>query len=55
MEKMTLQKRLNSLNPIANIINAMTVEALIKQAGGSIPKSMVVDIMKLVVRVKSLW
>jgi beta-galactosidase len=39
---------------MARIMNAMTVEALIKQAGGSIPKSMVVEVNKALNQVKKV-
>jgi beta-galactosidase len=39
---------------MAKVMNAMTVEALIKQAGGSIPKSMVVEVNKSLNRVKKV-
>jgi beta-galactosidase len=47
-------KKVKQSKSMAKAMNAMTVEALIKQAGGSIPKSMVVEVNKSLNRVKKV-
>ncbi|MFC4323729.1 glycoside hydrolase family 2 protein [Litchfieldia salsa] len=47
-------KNVKQSESMARIMNAMTVEALIKQAGGSIPESMVIEINKALNKVKKV-
>lgn len=47
-------KNVKQSESMAGIMNAMTVDALIKQAGGSIPKEMVIKVNKALNRVKKL-
>jgi beta-galactosidase len=47
-------KKVKQSKSMAKAMNAMTVEALIKQAGGSIPKLMVVEVNKSLNRVKKV-
>ncbi|WP_088104807.1 glycoside hydrolase family 2 protein [Halalkalibacter urbisdiaboli] len=47
-------KNVKQSESMARIMNAMTLEALIKQAGGSIPESMVVEINKSLNKIKKV-
>jgi beta-galactosidase len=47
-------KHVKQTETMIKIMNAMTVEALIKQAGGSIPKSMVVQVNKALNQIKKV-
>jgi beta-galactosidase len=47
-------KNVKQSESMAKIMNAMTVEALIKQGGGSIPESMVIEINKALTKIKKV-
>ncbi len=47
-------KNVKQSKSMAKIMNSMTVEALIKQAGGSIPRSMVVEVNKALNKIKKV-
>ncbi len=47
-------KNVKQSKSMAKIMNAMTVEALIKQAGGSIPQSMIVEVNKALNKIKKV-
>ncbi|RKL65521.1 beta-galactosidase [Salipaludibacillus neizhouensis] len=47
-------KNVKQSKSMAKVMNAMTAEALIKQAGGSIPKSMTVEINKALNKIKKV-